>query len=233
MVGGRLTIRSLLELNESCLRNNGFLDPWREQKHIENEASIKRLRDRLNELDELKCNNKKWEELVKGLLAGNMFDWGASAVTEILQNDKTFGLQEALTKIQQRPWLVDGLDNWLKRVLHENQIPHKCAVIFVDNSGIDIVLGVLPFARELLQRKTKVILCANSEPSLNDITYDELKMVIEKCCDECKILENALKTNELQIYPNGQTGPCLDFRNLNPGKNFLFFKIKKKIPTKN
>lgn len=215
---GRLTIRSLLELNESCLRNNGFFDPWKEQKQIENEASIKRLRDRLTELDELKCSSKKWEELVKGLLAGNMFDWGASAVAEILQKDKTFGLQEALTKIQQRPWLIDGLDNWLKRL---NQTSHKCAVIFVDNSGIDLVLGVLPFARELLNRKTKVILCANSEPSLNDITFDELKIVIQKCCDECKILENSFKTKELQIFPNGQTGPCLDFRNLNPGKIFF------------
>jgi hypothetical protein len=30
------------------------------------------------------------------------------------------------------------------------------AVIFVDNSGADVVLGILPFARELLQRGTKV-----------------------------------------------------------------------------
>lgn len=30
------------------------------------------------------------------------------------------------------------------------------AVIFVDNSGADIILGILPFARELLRRGTKV-----------------------------------------------------------------------------
>lgn len=53
-----------------------------------------------------------------------------------------------------RPWLVDGLDEWLNRLKGP---PHKCAAVFVDNSGIDIVLGVLPFARELLQRGTKVI----------------------------------------------------------------------------
>lgn len=52
-----------------------------------------------------------------------------------------------------RPWLVDGLDEWLDRLKGP---PHKCAAIFVDNSGIDIVLGILPFARELLQRGTKV-----------------------------------------------------------------------------
>ena len=30
------------------------------------------------------------------------------------------------------------------------------AVIFVDNAGSDVVLGILPFARELLRRGTKV-----------------------------------------------------------------------------
>ena len=30
------------------------------------------------------------------------------------------------------------------------------AVMFVDNSGVDIVLGVFPFARELLSRGTMV-----------------------------------------------------------------------------
>ena len=30
------------------------------------------------------------------------------------------------------------------------------AVIFVDNSGADVILGILPFARELLRRGTQV-----------------------------------------------------------------------------
>lgn len=34
--------------------------------------------------------------------------------------------------------------------------PHKCALFFVDNSGIDIILGVFPFVRELLIRGTQV-----------------------------------------------------------------------------
>ena len=38
--------------------------------------------------------------------------------------------------------------------------PHKLAVIFVDNSGVDIILGMFPFVRELLSRGTKVqIVC--------------------------------------------------------------------------
>lgn len=53
-----------------------------------------------------------------------------------------------------RPWLQDNLDSWIHRL--QDGPPHKCAAIFVDNSGVDIVLGILPFARDLLQRGTKV-----------------------------------------------------------------------------
>lgn len=49
--------------------------------------------------------------------------------------------------------MIDSLDVWIDRMKGP---PHKCAAIFVDNSGVDIVLGILPFARELLQRGTQV-----------------------------------------------------------------------------
>jgi type II pantothenate kinase len=37
--------------------------------------------------------------------------------------------------------------------------PHKRALLFVDNSGADVVLGMLPLARELLRRGTEVMAC--------------------------------------------------------------------------
>lgn len=95
---------------------------------------------------------------------------------------------------------------------------HKCAVIFVDNSGVDFILGVIPFARELLNRGTKVIFCANKEPSLNDITIHELDNVLRKCCDKCSIIKQAYDTKQLLIYGNGQNSPCLDLRRISPGK---------------
>lgn len=52
-----------------------------------------------------------------------------------------------------RPWLVDCLDEWLERLEGE---PHKKAAIFIDNSGVDVVLGILPFTRWLCSRGTKV-----------------------------------------------------------------------------
>lgn len=47
---------------------------------------------------------------------GNIFDRGAQAVTQILENDHSFGLHEALDRIESRPWLIDGLDDWLERL---------------------------------------------------------------------------------------------------------------------
>lgn len=59
--------------------------------------------------------------------------------------------------ILDRPWLEDCLDEWVIRL--KEGPPHRCAAIFVDNSGIDIVLGILPFVRDLLQRGTNVRTC--------------------------------------------------------------------------
>jgi type II pantothenate kinase len=43
-------------------------------------------------------------------------------------------------------------------------------VIFVDNSGADVVLGILPFARQLIKMGARITLAANTYPALNDIT---------------------------------------------------------------
>lgn len=146
---------------------------------MENDKALGLLGKRLEYLDNLEWFPRQ-EMLITSILAGNMFDWGAREVADLMENTD-FGFHEARSKIQgisfmwklfssnyicgnftwkihvvltARPWLVDGLDKWIDRLKGP---PHKCAAIFVDNSGIDIVLGILPFARELLQRGTKVI----------------------------------------------------------------------------
>ena len=49
-------------------------------------------------------------------IEGNIFDWGAQAVSQILENDETFGLHDALKRIEPRPWLIDGLDDYMSRI---------------------------------------------------------------------------------------------------------------------
>lgn len=209
---GKLSIRLLLDVNETCLRAQGFFDLWQQQKQYENETALARLRTRLIEIDSIHDTRQRWAELCHGVLAGNMFDWGAQAVTAILEQDAVFGLNEALQKIQKRPWLFDGLDKWLDKL---ERTVHQCAAIFVDNSGIDIVLGILPFVRALLLRGTSVILCANEWPALNDVTSTELEEILQKASAVCPVLAAGLAIGDLIVRSNGQRGPCLDLRTLN------------------
>lgn len=140
-----------------------------------------------------------------------MFDWGAQVVSDILEADKNFGLAEALEYIQKRPWVIDDLDEWLERLKGAS---HKCCAVFVDNSGVDFCLGVLPFVREMLRRGSKVILCANLGPALNDITSEEVLSVLESCSKVCNIIRDAQASGKLLVYSNGHSSPCLDLRQL-------------------
>lgn len=111
-----LTIRTLLEINEDNLRANNFKDAFQHQKEQENIMALKEFEDRINQIDEIHNFDRKWEEIIKGVLAGNVFDWGAKAVTDILDISLKFGLSEALQTIEKRPWFTDKLDLWTKRL---------------------------------------------------------------------------------------------------------------------
>ncbi|GAY46165.1 hypothetical protein CUMW_094890 [Citrus unshiu] len=105
-----------------------------------------------------------------------------------------------------RPWVIDDLETfkvkWSKKAW-------KKAVIFVDNSGADIILGILPFARELLRRGTQVILAANDLPSINDVTYPELIEIMSKLKDEKGQLMG-VDTSKLLIANSGNDLPVID-----------------------
>lgn len=90
-------------------------------------------------------------------------------------------------------------------------------MIFTDNAGVDFVLGVLPFARQLLLQNSNVILCSNSLPSVNDMTFRELPEYTGKAAEHCPILAKAIAERRLTFAENGQKGPAMDLRNLTPG----------------
>ncbi|KAK4467580.1 hypothetical protein MN116_008818 [Schistosoma mekongi] len=56
-----------------------------------------------------------------------------------------------------RPWLADDYDIWIDRI-SVSESPYRCVLIFCNNSGADIILGVLPFAMEFLRHGSKVIM---------------------------------------------------------------------------
>ncbi|KAM7475229.1 hypothetical protein LguiB_022472 [Lonicera macranthoides] len=94
------------------------------------------------------------------------------------------------------------------------------AVIFVDNSGADIILGILPFARELLRRGTQVVLAANDLPSINDVTYPELIQIISKLKDENGQLVD-VDTSNLLITNSGNDLPVIDLTSVSQELAYL------------
>ena len=57
------------------------------------------------------------------------------------------------------------------------------------NTGADVVLGMMPLARELLRMGSEVIMVANSLPAINDVTCAELRTLLESVCDICPVLK--------------------------------------------
>ncbi|RVW53107.1 Pantothenate kinase 2 [Vitis vinifera] len=129
---GKLGLANLLELREECLREFHFVDAYRSIKQRENEASLAVLPDLLMEIDSMN-EETRLLTLIEGVLAANIFDWGSRAC-------------------------VDDFDIFEERMLgseDKKPRPHKRALLFVDNSGADVILGMLPLARELLRRGTE------------------------------------------------------------------------------
>ena len=91
------------------------------------------------------------------MLAGNVFDWGAKEVALLMESDSGLKFDDALKFVRPRPWLVDDLDEWTSRLVDTPS--HQCAAIFIDNSGVDVVLGIVPF----VQVKT-IFSISNSKP---------------------------------------------------------------------
>ncbi|GFO45494.1 pantothenate kinase 4 [Plakobranchus ocellatus] len=211
---GHLTVRSLLDTSTSILEECLFPDIFSQQKQLENEVALHKLSARLKYLDGLPLPERLLQ-LAMGFLAGNVFDWGALEVCKILEQSNNFGLEDAQAKLQKRPWLFDDFDAWSSRLIRSKpplKPPYKCAVIFCDNSGMDIILGVIPFVRQLLSMGTNVILCANSAPSMNDVVYGELQLLAKHASDICPILRSALAEGRWMVMESGQTSPCLDLR---------------------
>lgn len=111
--------------------------------------------------------------------------------------------------ITARPWLIDCLDNWVLKICKGL---YKKIAIFIDNSGFDIVLGILPLAREMLRQGSSLILCANSAPALNDVTHSELVVLLRQAAAICPVIAKGLDEGTLKSMETAQGGPCLDLR---------------------
>lgn len=198
-------------MREEVLRNALFPDPYRLEKQRENEAAMALLPALVERLDALPAN-EQLPQVIRGVFAGNIYDLGATRTADRFSGGEQVDFEAILGELKDRPWLIDDYDALEARLLNDN--PHRCCAMFVDNAGCDVVLGMIPFARFLLQRGTDVILTANITPTLNDITHDELERLIKKIAQWDKVIGDALAEDRLTLVNSGNTVPLIDLKNI-------------------
>ncbi|MEX0884920.1 MAG: ARMT1-like domain-containing protein [Phycisphaeraceae bacterium] len=196
---------------ERVLREVGIDDPYRLAKSRENETALAVLPRLLAELDAMPPAGRD-EAVARGVFAGNIFDLGATKTVERFR-DQRVDFHATLDELKARPWLVDDYDAWIDRLRGP---AHRAALLFVDNAGPDIVLGMLPLARELVRRGSRVLLAANTDPSLNDITHVELVGLLDRVGKIDPVLRDAWASGQLQALADGNGAPLIDLTRLDP-----------------
>ncbi len=210
---GRLDIMTICLAREAALRHAGIADPYALAKRRQNDMALAILPRLLQELDTLP-DHQRDERIIRGIFAGNIFDMGATKTNELFRDGRQVDFHDTLAKLRPRPWACDDLDRWLQRLA--SATPHRQALLFVDNAGPDVILGMIPFARHLLQRGSRVILTANPKPSLNDITLDELEQLMERITAFDPVLADAWRQNRLLLISSGNDAPLIDLKRIAP-----------------
>ncbi|KAJ3374363.1 Pantothenate kinase 4 [Allomyces arbusculus] len=202
---GVLSVRSLLHLREQSLREAGFEDLFYPVKQAENAVALRALPQVLHDVDALPDAHAQVLQLLDNALAGNVFDWGCTAILDQLA-DGSLDLVSARAKVRRPPHADDA------RVFadHVTKHPYRKIVLFPDNSGADVVLGVLPLARFFVQQGASVVVAVNSGPAINDVTFSELLRVMGQVSDMDEVVARALESRRLQILASGSESPCLD-----------------------
>ncbi|CAH2051462.1 unnamed protein product, partial [Thlaspi arvense] len=196
---------SLGRVREQMLRELGFRDIFKKVKDEENAKAISLFPEVVSLNDAIEDEGKRLENLVRGIFAGNVFDLGSAQLAEVFSRDGISFLATSQNLVP-RPWVIDDLENFQAKWINKSW---KKAVIFVDNSGADIVLGILPFAREMLRRGMQVVLAANELPAINDVTYTELTEILSQLKDENGQLMG-VDTSKLLIANSGNDLAVID-----------------------
>ena len=205
---GRICVMRMCELREQCLRDEGFTDAYREVKAREDDTALQLLGDVLVELDALE-DSARLQMLITGIFAGNIFDLGARDTIDLFQDGGIDfkGTRDGIA----RPWHVDDFDALAARW---RGTPHRRAVLLVDNAGADVVLGMIPLARELARRGTHVVLSANTLPALNDITHDELGPLMQQVAAIDPVTRQAMDDGRISLIASGNAQPLIDFKHI-------------------
>jgi len=149
------------------------------------------------------------------MLAGNLFDMGAHATaSEYTASGGATRSQERdqwLSRVPPRPWFRDDVEPFAS---HVSLQPPSHTVIFADNAGADVLLGVLPLAMLLARAGGHVTIGANARPSLNDITAPELAALIDEIRRR-RVIE-APELSRVSVASTGSGAPLIDLLRVDP-----------------
>jgi type II pantothenate kinase len=235
---GKITCISLCHLRDEVLHALGLRDIFLRVKREEDAAALKLLPGVLKGLDGIQDPKQRLELAVRGVLAGNVFDLGAAASAELFAKGEGGGAEAFFRtrdeRLLPRPWAVDDLDALVGALVVRDEEdehngpssppaprtpPYKKAVLFADNAGSDVLLGLVPLARELLRLGVpSVVLAANTHPTLNDTTAAELEPLLKSAAeaDALGLLPKALSSRALRVVASGNELPVIDLRRCSP-----------------
>ncbi|HSW44415.1 MAG TPA: ARMT1-like domain-containing protein [Phycisphaerae bacterium] len=196
----------LCRFRQTLLDHYGFLDPYLGVKRRENDLAAALYPQVIDQIDTTPPW-KRWDLLLRGLLAGNMFDLGAPKTIEMYQRGQV-DFVKILKGIRAQPWFIDQTDALLERL--GGKFPWRQVLFFVDNAGADIALGVIPVAREMICAGTRVVLAPNTSPALNDITLAELNPLLERLAAGDAILAGSMADGRLRTVDSGGDTPLID-----------------------
>uniref|UniRef100_A0AAX7VSV6 4'-phosphopantetheine phosphatase n=1 Tax=Astatotilapia calliptera TaxID=8154 RepID=A0AAX7VSV6_ASTCA len=178
---GSLTVRSLLDTREHCLNEFNFPDPYSKIKQRENDIALKYYQKAVKSLDELSWEEKQFA-LVQGVLAGNVFDWGAKAVVLASNsgpalNDVTNGELQILTE------RIAAMDPVIEAGLREDRlllVQSGSSSPCLDLSRLDKVLAMV-----VRERQTDLVIIEGMGRAIHTNYYamlscESLKMAVIK-----------------------------------------------------
>ncbi len=215
---GALDLEVLGILREQALRSHGIPDAFAKMKARENAAMVPLFAQVASELDGHSDFLEALLLAVEGAFAGNIFDMGATATAGMFTDNSPDFFKIRTEVGGKRPWLVDDFDAFARRMTANPA--HQKALIFVDNAGSDIVLGMVPLARLLAKRGTRVCLLANSLPSLNDITFQELGPLLRTLGEHDAELKRLLAARRIYAAASGGGTPLIDLRHVSDWCNY-------------
>jgi type II pantothenate kinase len=159
------------------------------------------------------------ERGLRGMLAGNVLDVASAEVAEAARGGGA-ALELLAERVRERPLAVDGREAFaalLSGLRAQQAAP--AVLLFVDNAGMDFVLGVLPFARELMGSGFRVALAANERAALNDVTAIEARVLVADAARADAVLAHFVEAGVLRVLSTGTSSPGIDLRSVSEAVN--------------